>query len=71
MMEKAKTAPSTSHSSETRWRGAMHFHQNSPGRARSLRRPVADSFTLSVAVANGPRGLVEVEYCTQMLTAAT
>lgn len=30
-MEKAKTASSTSHSSETRWRGTMHFRQSSPG----------------------------------------
>lgn len=47
MMEKAKTASSTSHSSETRWRGTMHFHQSSPGRAQSLRRSGAQSQTRS------------------------
>lgn len=47
-MEKAKTASSTSHSSEIRWQGSMHTcPPSSPGRNWVLSASAAQSQTLA------------------------
>lgn len=65
-MEKAKTASSTSHSSEFRWREEPHPPKLTTARAPSLSHGLSFSFSLlvdaAVAVANSPRVLVEAEH---------
>lgn len=68
MMEKAKTASSTSHSSEIQWQGSLHTRAHQGALSHSVIQPLSCrslfffSLFAAVAVANSPRVLVEAGY---------